>query len=183
MPDNTPIIMTEEYWASSPLSVVRYTGSIRIHGIEYIIVNKEGKDIYECSHECRRAGREKAIEPGEPYFVNQCAANEQSVNMIKWEVGWNNKMFTAAYYMPHQIEIMDVRIERLQGISTTDCLLEGVSSQGERYYVPSMYDKKNNIITYKTPREAYAALIDKVSGKGTWESNPFVFVYTFKLIK
>lgn len=66
MPDNTPIIMTEEYWANSPLSVVRYTGSIKMHGIEYIIVNKEGKDIYECSHEAQRAGREKAIEPGEP---------------------------------------------------------------------------------------------------------------------
>lgn len=47
MSDNTPIIMTEEYWAYSPLSVVRYTGSIKMRGIEYIIVNKEGKDIYE----------------------------------------------------------------------------------------------------------------------------------------
>ena len=24
--------------------------------------------------------------------------------------------------------------------------------------------------------------IDKVSGKGTWESNPYVFVYDFRLI-
>lgn len=30
-------------------------------------------------------------------------------------------------------------------------------------------------------REAYAALTDKVSGKGTWESNPWVFVYDFEL--
>lgn len=29
----------------------------------------------------------------------------------------------------------------------------------------------------------YAELIDKVSGKGTWESNPYVFVYDFELIK
>lgn len=35
---------------------------------------------------------------------------------------------------------------------------------------------------FDTPREAFAALIDKVSGKGTWESNPYVFVYEFKLI-
>lgn len=58
--------MTEEYWASTHLSVVRYSGVILFRGIEYIIVNKEGKDIYECSHEAQRAGREKAIEPGEP---------------------------------------------------------------------------------------------------------------------
>ena len=73
MPDNTPIIMTEEYWASTHLSVVRYTGSIKMRGIEYIIVNKEGKDIYECSHEAQRAGREKAIEPGEPCdLIDRC---------------------------------------------------------------------------------------------------------------
>lgn len=33
------------------------------------------------------------------------------------------------------------------------------------------------------PREAYAALIDRISGKGTWESNPYVFVYDFELVK
>lgn len=31
-------------------------------------------------------------------------------------------------------------------------------------------------------RDAYHFLIDKVSGKGTWESNPYVFVYEFELI-
>lgn len=34
-----------------------------------------------------------------------------------------------------------------------------------------------------TPREAYAALIDRISGKGTWESNPFVFAYEFERVK
>ena len=58
--------MTEEYWASSPYSIARYYGSIKIAGVEYVIVNKEGKDIYECSTEAEKAGREKAIEPGEP---------------------------------------------------------------------------------------------------------------------
>lgn len=36
---------------------------------------------------------------------------------------------------------------------------------------------------YPTPRKAFAALIDKVSGKGTWDKNPLVFVYEFELIK
>ena len=58
--------MTEEYWASSPFSVARYYGGIKIRGVEYVIVNKEGKDIYECSIEAEKVGREKAIEPGEP---------------------------------------------------------------------------------------------------------------------
>lgn len=66
MNENTPIVMTEEYWANSPFSVARYYGGIKVQGVDYIIVNKEGKDIYECSAEAKKAGREKAIEPGEP---------------------------------------------------------------------------------------------------------------------
>lgn len=60
------IIMTEEYWATSPFSIARYYGGIKVGGVDYVIVNKEGKDIYECSIEAEKAGREKAIEPGEP---------------------------------------------------------------------------------------------------------------------
>ena len=36
---------------------------------------------------------------------------------------------------------------------------------------------------YHTPREAYAVLIDKVSGKGTWDKNPWVWAYDFELVK
>ena len=58
--------MTEEYWATSQFSIARYYGRIKVGGIEYIIVNKEGKDVFELSVEAEKAGRENAIEPGEP---------------------------------------------------------------------------------------------------------------------
>lgn len=61
-----PLVMTEEYWANSEFSIARYYGRIKISSNEYIIVNKEGKDIFECSYEAEKAGRQKAIEPGEP---------------------------------------------------------------------------------------------------------------------
>lgn len=61
-----PICMTEEYWANSPFSIARYYGQIKVDNHTYVIVNKEGKDIFECSAEADKAGREKAIEPGEP---------------------------------------------------------------------------------------------------------------------
>ena len=60
------ILMEEGYWANSQFSVSRYTGRIQVNGIVYVICNKEGKDIFECSIEAEKAGREKAIEPGEP---------------------------------------------------------------------------------------------------------------------
>lgn len=104
--------------------------------------------------------------------------------------GVTNKMFTAADLMPHQIKITGTRIERLQDISDEDCLREGV-----RYfpdidlYCPDIclyyferVDKKQGFY-FNSPREAFAALIDKVSGRGTWNMNPFVVVYEFELVK
>ena len=63
---NAPLLMTEEFWANSQLSIVRYYGEIVFDGRKYIIVDKHGRDIYECSAIAEREGREKAIEHGEP---------------------------------------------------------------------------------------------------------------------
>ena len=97
--------------------------------------------------------------------------------------GWTNKMFVKPELMPHQIRITDVRVERLQDISDEDCLKEGVQYIDD---IDLYYCKLNNCkekVYFRSLREAYAALIDKVSGKGTWESNPYVFVYDFELVK
>ena len=58
--------MTEEFWANSQLSVARYYGRIQVFGHEYWIVDKKGRDLFECSVIADKEGREKAIEPGEP---------------------------------------------------------------------------------------------------------------------
>ena len=63
---NAPLLMTEEFWANSHLSVARYFGGITFEGRQYIIVDKLGRDLFECSAIADKEGREKAIEPGEP---------------------------------------------------------------------------------------------------------------------
>lgn len=110
------------------------------------------------------------------------------VSWLKNHKGWQNKLFVAAGYMIHHIRITDIKIERLQDISDEDCLKEGIyrldsanGNGGIAYSFVGASDKKH-IGLYNTPRDAFEVLIDKVSGKGTWESNPFVFVYEFKLI-
>lgn len=100
--------------------------------------------------------------------------------------GWGNKMFVKAEYMPVRIKITGVDFERLQAISDEDCLAEGIY---ERHDVINSNMEKVKCFTfpntphiYATPRDAFAALIDKVSGKGTWDSNPYVYVFTFELV-
>ena len=63
---NAPLLMTEEFWSNSQLSIARYNGEIICNGRKYIIVDKHGRDIFECSEIAEREGRQKAIEPGEP---------------------------------------------------------------------------------------------------------------------
>lgn len=105
--------------------------------------------------------------------------------MPKQSSGWTNKMFVKADLMPHRIRITDVRVERLQDISDEDCIKEGIKEKYEgQYYGHDIYTysfRKEDFAL--NPRKPYAALIDKISGKGTWKSNPYVFVYDFELVK
>ena len=57
--------MTQEYWKSTQLSFARHYGQCKIGGHNYIIVNEQGKDIFQLSAEAEKAGREYAIEPGD----------------------------------------------------------------------------------------------------------------------
>lgn len=103
----------------------------------------------------------------------------------EFAAGWNNKMFVRADLMPHQIRITNVRVERLQDISDEDCFREGIEwdHKAQRFYVRYDSRKHSRMWFANSPRETYSALIDRISGKGTWESNPYVFVYDFELVK
>ena len=119
--------------------------------------------------------------------------------------GWTNKMFVRADLMEETVRITDIKVERLQDISEEDCIKEGVcnahfdgwcvhgigmtipkgkispiaqTADGKPYYGDRYRDFKFN-----SPREAFAALIDRISGKGTWNRNPWVYAYEFELIK
>lgn len=100
--------------------------------------------------------------------------------------GWNNKMFVKAELMPHHIRITKMRVERLQNISDEDCLKDGIRKAkncGKVVYgYNTIIDGTSYTCLHYTPREAFASLIDKVSGKGTWETNKKVYVYEFELV-
>lgn len=100
---------------------------------------------------------------------------------------FNNKMFVKASEMPHQIRITNVRIQRLQDISYEDCIKEGIRKDVRYSFIENVKQSDGDNLAFScnfnSPREAYEALIDKVSGKGTWEINPYVFVYDFELVK
>lgn len=125
------------------------------------------------------------------YGIDEIVAIQQSykdvadytemIDATRDTAGWTNKMFVAASMMPHHIRITDIRVERLQDISDEDCLREGVIKKFS-FFTMGDYTFAGCNSSYHNPRAAFAALIDKVSGRGTWESNPLVFVYSFELV-
>lgn len=97
--------------------------------------------------------------------------------------GYRNKMFVKAEYMPHRIRITNIKLERLQDISEEYCLREGLLAGKKE---PKMYGfklPKGTVLSFMTPRETFAALIDRISGRGTWQRNPWVFAYEFERLK
>lgn len=128
------------------------------------------------------------------YFQEQCLVNETDAVLTRFDAGWDNKMFVKSYYMPHHILITDIKVERLQDISEEDVYKEAFTKEfvnngwGNAAYheetILVYYDKKGmtKTISSRNPKEAFSSLIDKLCGVGTWDSNPCVFVYSFKLI-
>lgn len=96
--------------------------------------------------------------------------------------GWRNKMFTYPTMMPWQVQMTDLGFERLQDISDEDCLCEGVERWLDGYIVSGLMERsgRNNQV-FDTPREAFAVLIDRINGRGTWQDNPWVEAYTMDL--
>ena len=147
------------------------------------------KDLYQND---ARILAEPQYKLGEIFDISKCydtildSLLEPNGMVRAWipeSAGFRNKMFVKAELMPHQIEILDVRVERLQDITDEDCIKEGIipvqTDDGVVYQWRETIGPRSAWI--RTPKSAYACLIDSIDGKGTWDNNPYVFRYEFKL--
>ena len=62
------VLIPEEVWMNSQLSIARHYGRITFNGNAYVICNKNGVTIFELSDPDSKyyVGDNKAIDPGEP---------------------------------------------------------------------------------------------------------------------
>lgn len=150
---------------------------------EIVAIAQSYKTIYE------------ELEPQGNWEANEwwCSAWDIVSGGLDTSAGYRNKMFVRADFMIHHIKITDVKVERLQDISDKECLREGVKRASIGFYAEGVkvkdWEKEAHRETasgclklFPFPRQAFASLIDKVSGKGTWESNPWVVAYSFELV-
>ena len=162
----------------------------KLEGIEllmhYFLTERRGKLPYDIGEVVAVAQSYRDCGGVNEYGVPMWEIISQRVDSTN--AGWNNKRFVKGDLMPHQIRIIDVRIERPQDITDESCLKEGIIKKWHApacknyYYVPGVEVKSVEDV-YDTPQEAFARLINKVNRKDVWNENPYMFVYDFELVK
>lgn len=83
------------------------------------------------------------------------------------EGNWKPSIHMPRWASRIRLEIINIRVERLNDISEADCLKEGVGS-------PILRDCK---------KPKFMQLWESINGEGSWDKNPWVWVVEFKLIQ
>jgi len=100
-------------------------------------------------------------------------------------IRWKNKMFMPEKDSRYHILIESVKEEHLQDISEQDAIDEGIKWKWNGVLQTNLF--KDYLATPSDlwvlcPIESYKSLWEKINGKGSWDMNPKVYAYTFKLI-
>jgi hypothetical protein len=83
------------------------------------------------------------------------------------------------------LEVVSVRVERLQDISEEDAMSEGIESWEERG-VDDAQDYYRDYVTgghVYNAKDSFRSLWQSINGPGSWEANPWVWVVEFKRIE
>jgi len=95
---------------------------------------------------------------------------------------WVSPMMMFEEFSRYQIDITNVRCERLQSISEQDCIAEGVEQKANSPYThPSWRDYRDSKVHELSAKKSYHTLIETIHGKDVWYKNPWIFIYEFKL--
>jgi hypothetical protein len=79
------------------------------------------------------------------------------------------------------LEVTSVRVERLQDISESDALAEGVTPKWEPGCSGRLMDAFGGF-SFRPAASAYAELWEQINGPGSWDTNPWVWVIEFKRV-
>lgn len=98
-----------------------------------------------------------------------------------YRYGWKSPLHMPKWAARTWLEVTGVRAERLQDITEADAIAEGVfgpptSQAGWREYPYESCHLDTAINSYRT-------LWESINGPGSWESNPWVWVYEFRRIE
>jgi hypothetical protein len=92
-----------------------------------------------------------------------------------YEDKWRPSIFMPRWASRITLEITDVRVERLQEITNADAEAEGVGGMRDMRFAVAL----GNLHT-TGHRFNFRDLWESINGNGSWESNPWVWVLSFR---
>lgn len=100
----------------------------------------------------------------------------------KAESRYRQGMFMPRWASRITLEVTGVRVERLQDISESDALAEGVTPLpgGDMWTAGGVYDGP---LHAARPQWAYRRLWEQINGPESWAANPWVWVIEFKRLE
>ena len=124
-----------------------------------------------------------AKQPGElPHDVPLRYEADQHYNQSEFEPGrLRQGIFMPRWASRIELEITHVRLQRLQDISESDVIAEGILAiYGNTPAEDFLADEEDEDLL--GPTDLYRAIWESLHGAGSWESNPWVWVVGFRKI-
>lgn len=138
------------------------------------------------------AGDNNVHDCKEDYYTPIYRSSENGKDFEENCDGWR---WRPSIFMPREasrmtLEITDIRVERLQDISEQDAIAEGIMELQQSNSQLLMngrlffdYSKKKELFNEGlTAKESYKSLWNKINGKDSWDSNPWVWIIGYKKI-
>lgn len=127
------------------------------------------------------------VEGVAPVYVADRPTKPEQGDMLKKHAPnlvWRLKIprFLPRYAIRTVLEIVSVKVERLQEISEDDAVAEGIEQDAAewRNYHPA---KDEPFPWYKSPIDSFQSLWESIHGEGSWKVNPWLSVIAFKRIE
>ena len=99
----------------------------------------------------------------------------------KGDIFWVRESWAARLFL----EVVDVRLERLQDISLEDAKAEGIKCQTSKESgnpFKRFFNYITDTYTFFFPNRSFMTLWKSIHGVESWNNNPYVWVYEFKVI-
>ena len=107
---------------------------------------------------------------------------DDAADIVRNVFSWKPSIHMPRYASRILLEIVSVRVERLNEISVQDAIEEGVTykdSTGKPYYPPRKTEDAGHVVPYY----AFKALWESINGPRSWDANPWVWVVEFKVLE
>lgn len=118
---------------------------------------------------------------------------EHCIHRATWDgsemVGWTSSIHMPRWASRITLEITGVRVERLQDISESDAVAEGIEPLPLEPDMPQFYHEyfpigiKNGLRCNMSAASSFSGLWEAIYGKESWQANPWVWVIEFKRVE